>query len=80
MKKSIVCEKMRRGEIILTAKLNFMNPNLAELIGYFGFDCTGYSPVPPVSSPESFLASFLYWLGVLLNRFLNWIRKWLTSL
>lgn len=30
---------MRRGEIILTAKLNFMNPNLAELIGYFGFDC-----------------------------------------
>ena len=39
MKKSIVREKMRRGEIILTAKLNFMNPNLAELIGYFGFDC-----------------------------------------
>lgn len=39
MKKSIVCKKMRRGEIILTAKLNFMNPNLAELIGYFGFDC-----------------------------------------
>lgn len=39
MKKSIVCEKMRKGEIILTAKLNFMNPNLAELIGYFGFDC-----------------------------------------
>ncbi|RRJ95699.1 aldolase [Opitutaceae bacterium TAV4] len=39
MKKSIVREKMRRGEIILTAKLNFMNPNLAELIGYYGFDC-----------------------------------------
>lgn len=39
MRKSIVCEKMRRGEVILTAKLNFMNPNLAELIGYFGFDC-----------------------------------------
>lgn len=39
MKKSIVCEKMRRGEIILTAKLNFMNANLAELMGYFGFDC-----------------------------------------
>ncbi len=39
MKKSVVCEKMRNGEIILTAKLNFMNPNLAELIGYFGFDC-----------------------------------------
>lgn len=39
MKKSIVCEKMRKGENILTAKLNFMNPNLAELIGYMGFDC-----------------------------------------
>jgi len=39
MKKSIVREKMKKGEIILTAKLNFMNPNLAELIGYFGFDC-----------------------------------------
>ncbi|HOF86537.1 MAG TPA: aldolase/citrate lyase family protein [Armatimonadota bacterium] len=39
MKKSVVREKMRRGDIILTAKLNFMNPNLAELIGYFGFDC-----------------------------------------
>jgi 4-hydroxy-2-oxoheptanedioate aldolase len=39
MKKSIVCEKMRRGEIILSAKMNFMNPNLAELMGYYGFDC-----------------------------------------
>ncbi|MFA6714880.1 MAG: aldolase/citrate lyase family protein [Victivallales bacterium] len=39
MKKSVVCEKMSKGEIVLTAKLNFMNPNLAELIGYFGFDC-----------------------------------------
>jgi len=39
MKRSIVCEKMRRGEVILTAKLNFMNPNVAELMGYFGFDC-----------------------------------------
>lgn len=39
MKKSVVCKKMRQGEVILTAKLNFMNPNLAELIGYFGFDC-----------------------------------------
>ena len=39
MKKSVVREKMRRGEIILTAKMNFMNPNLAELIGLMGFDC-----------------------------------------
>ncbi|MCD4823474.1 MAG: hypothetical protein K8S55_02625 [Phycisphaerae bacterium] len=39
MKKSIVCEKMRKGEVILTAKMNFMNPNLAELIGHMGFDC-----------------------------------------
>ena len=39
MKKSIVCEKMRKGEVILSAKMNFMNPNLAELIGYMGFDC-----------------------------------------
>jgi 4-hydroxy-2-oxoheptanedioate aldolase len=39
MKKSIVCEKMRRGEIIMTAKMNFMNPNLAELMGHYGFDC-----------------------------------------
>lgn len=39
MKKSVVREKMRRGEIILTAKMNFMNPNLAELMGHMGFDC-----------------------------------------
>ena len=39
MKKSVVREKMRNNELILAAKLNFMNPNLAELIGYFGFDC-----------------------------------------
>ena len=29
MKKSIVCEKMRKGEVILSAKMNFMNPNQA---------------------------------------------------
>jgi len=39
MKKSIVCEKMRKGEVILAAKMNFMNPNLAELMGHMGFDC-----------------------------------------
>lgn len=39
MKRSVVREKMRRGEIILTAKMNFINPNLAELIGLMGFDC-----------------------------------------
>ena len=39
MKKSIVCEKMRKGEVILAAKMNFMNSNLAELMGHMGFDC-----------------------------------------
>lgn len=38
MKKSIVCEKMRRGEPIMAAKLNFFSPDLAELIGYTGYD------------------------------------------
>ena len=38
MKKSIVCEKMRRGEPVLVAKQNFFNADLAELIGYTGWD------------------------------------------
>ena len=31
MKTSIVREKMRRGEPILMAKINFMNPDMTEL-------------------------------------------------
>jgi hypothetical protein len=38
MKTSIVREKMRRGEPVLMAKINFMNPDMAEMIGYAGFD------------------------------------------
>lgn len=38
MKKSVVCEKMRRGENIMVAKHNFFNAELAELIGYMGYD------------------------------------------
>ena len=39
MKKSIVCEKIRRGEPVMVAKMNFFNADLAELIGYTGYDC-----------------------------------------
>lgn len=39
MKKSIVCEKIRRNEPIMCIKQNFMHANLTELIGYAGFDC-----------------------------------------
>ena len=38
MKKSIVCEKLRKGEPIMVAKHNFFNAELAELIGYCGYD------------------------------------------
>ena len=38
MKKSIVREKMSKGAPILAAKINFMNPDMAELIGYAGYD------------------------------------------
>ena len=37
MKTSIVREKMRRGEPILMAKINFMTPDMAEMIGYAGY-------------------------------------------
>ena len=38
MKKSIVCEKLRKGEPIMVAKHNFFNAELAEMIGYCGYD------------------------------------------
>ena len=38
MKTSIVREKMRRGEPILMAKINFVTPDMAEMIGYAGYD------------------------------------------
>ncbi len=38
MKKSIVCEKLRKGQPVMVAKHNFFNPELAELIGYTGWD------------------------------------------
>lgn len=51
MKTSIVREKMRRGEPILAAKINFMNPDMAEMIGYAGFDvlwiCNEHAYVDP---------------------------------
>ena len=51
MKTSIVREKMRRGEPILTAKINFMNPDMAEMIGYAGYDvlwiCNEHAYVDP---------------------------------
>ena len=51
MKTSIVREKMRRGEPILAAKTNFMNPDVAEMIGYAGFDvlwiCNEHAYIDP---------------------------------
>ena len=51
MKTSIVREKMRRGEPILAAKINFMNPDMAEMIGYAGYDvlwiCNEHAYVDP---------------------------------
>ena len=39
MKKSLVREKMKKGELILSAAMCFVNPRIAELIGTMGFDC-----------------------------------------
>ena len=38
MKKSIVCEKLRKGQPVMVAKQNFFSPEMAELIGYIGWD------------------------------------------
>ena len=48
MKTSIVREKMRRGEPILTAKINFMNPDMAEMIGYAATMCCGSATNTPM--------------------------------
>ena len=51
MKTSIVREKMRRGEPVLLAKMNFATPDMAELIGYAGYDalwiCNEHAYIDP---------------------------------
>jgi 4-hydroxy-2-oxoheptanedioate aldolase len=39
MKKSIVKEKLKRGEPIYTVKVAYQDPALYELVGNIGFDC-----------------------------------------
>jgi 4-hydroxy-2-oxoheptanedioate aldolase len=39
MKKSIVKEKLKQGEIVYTVKVAYQDPALYELVGRIGFDC-----------------------------------------
>ena len=39
MQKSIVKDKLSRGESVLVAKAGFMDPNIVEIFGNIGFDC-----------------------------------------
>jgi 2-keto-3-deoxy-L-rhamnonate aldolase RhmA len=39
MQKSIVKEKLAAGRLVLVPKICFMDPNIVETLGLFGFDC-----------------------------------------
>lgn len=39
MRRSVVKRKLKNNEPVLAAKMNFLNPHLAEMMGLIGFDC-----------------------------------------
>ncbi|MCD4670222.1 MAG: hypothetical protein K8S14_07235 [Actinomycetia bacterium] len=42
MLESKVLKKLRAGEKVLCAKINFKDPGITEMVGLIGFDCAWF--------------------------------------